>query len=231
MTEEETGGMVRVKICGITNLEDALLATQLGAQALGFIFYSKSPRAIKPEAARQIIAQLPPLVLSVGVFVNEPAAVVLEVAEMVRLDWVQLHGEEPPEYCRFLGRNVLKAIPVQDRNSLVRMQDYQGYVRAFLLDTHKSGQKGGTGETFDWSLAREAKEYGPIVLAGGLQPENVAAAIQEVSPLAVDVASGVEAAPGKKDPMRLQAFFEAVATAGRRETGWPGQGQNNEVPD
>jgi phosphoribosylanthranilate isomerase len=102
---------------------------------------------------------------------------------------------------------------MQDRSSVGRMQDYQGYVRAFLLDTHRSGQKGGTGETFDWSLAREAKEYGPIVLAGGLQPENVAAAIQEVSPLAVDVASGVEAAPGKKDPVRLRAFFEAVAAA------------------
>ena len=203
--------MIHVKICGITNLEDAQLAAELGAQALGFIFYPKSPRAITPAAARQIIAQLPPLVLSVGVFVNEPAALVMEVAEMVRLDWVQLHGEEPPDYCRFLSRNVLKAIPVKDRSSLERMKQYQGCVRAFLLDTHKSGQKGGTGESFDWSLARQAKEYGSIVLAGGLNPENVAAAIREVSPLAVDVASGVEAAPGKKDHARLRAFFQAVA--------------------
>ena len=134
--------MMRVKICGITNLEDALLAAELGAQALGFIFYPKSPRSIKPEAARQIIAQLPPLVLSVGVFVNEAAALVLEVAEMVRLDWVQLHGEEPPEYCRFLYRNVMKAIRVQDQSSLEQMQRYQGSVRAFLLDTHTSGPKG-----------------------------------------------------------------------------------------
>jgi phosphoribosylanthranilate isomerase len=209
------GGMTRIKICGITNLEDARLAAELGAQALGFIFYPKSPRSIKPEAARQIIAQLPPLVLSVGVFVNEAAALVLEVAEMVRLDWVQLHGEEPPEYCRFLYRNVMKAIRVQDQSSLEQMQRYQGSVRAFLLDTQTSGQKGGTGESFDWSLARQAREYGPVVLAGGLRPENVAAAIQEASPLAVDVASGVEASPGKKDPARLRAFFQAVAAAGR----------------
>jgi phosphoribosylanthranilate isomerase len=209
------GGMTRIKICGITNLEDARLAAELGAQALGFIFYPKSPRSIKPEAARQIIAQLPPLVLSVGVFVNEAAALVLEVAEMVRLDWVQLHGEEPPEYCRFLYRNVMKAIRVQDQSSLEQMQRYQGSVRAFLLDTHTSGQKGGTGESFDWSLAKQAQEYGPVVLAGGLRPENVATAIQEASPWAVDVASGVEAAPGKKDPARLRAFFQAVAAAGR----------------
>ncbi len=173
-------GTTRIKICGITNLEDARLAAELGAQALGFIFYPKSPRSHQaPEAARQIIAQLPPLVLSVGVFVNEAAALVLEVAEMVRLDWVQLHGEEPPEYCRFLYRNVMKAIRVQDRSSLDRMKLYQGSVRAFLLDTHKSGQEGGTGESFDWSLARQAQEYGPIVLAGGLKPENVATAIRE----------------------------------------------------
>jgi phosphoribosylanthranilate isomerase len=223
--------MMQVKICGITNLADALTAAELGAQALGFIFYPKSPRAITPASARQIIAQLPPLVLSVGVFVNEPAAMVMEVAEMVRLDWVQLHGEESPEYCRFLSRNVLKAIPVKDRSSLDRMKPYQGCVRAFLLDTHKSGQKGGTGESFDWSLAREAREYGPIVLAGGLNPENVAAAIQEVSPLAVDVASGVEAAPGRKDHARLRAFFQAVRTAERQNKGWPGPGRTDNNQD
>lgn len=216
---------MRVKICGITNLEDALLAADLGAQTIGFIFYAKSPRSIKPAAARQIIAQLPPLVLSVGVFVNEAAALVLEVAETARLDWVQLHGEEPPEYCRFLSRNVIKAIRVKDESSLAQMSAYQGAVRAFLLDTHKTGQQGGTGESFDWSLARQAREFGPVVLAGGLQPENVAEAIREANPAAVDVASGVEAAPGKKDPARLRAFFQAV-NASRRETGqWPGEGQ------
>jgi phosphoribosylanthranilate isomerase len=222
------GEMTRIKICGITNLEDARLAAELGANALGFIFYAKSPRSIKPEAARQIIAQLPPLVLSVGVFVNEAAALVLEVAEMVRLDWVQLHGEEPPEYCRFLYRNVMKAIRVKDQSSLAQMAAYKGSVRAFLLDTHKSGQQGGTGESFDWSLARQAQEYGPVVLAGGLQPENVGIAIRGASPQAVDVASGVEASPGKKDHEKLQAFFEAVTAAGREEKGWPGRGQKTE---
>jgi phosphoribosylanthranilate isomerase len=223
--------MTRIKICGITSLEDALLAAELGAQALGFIFYPKSPRAITPLAARQIIAQLPPLVLSVGVFVNEAAAMVMEIAEMVRLDWVQLHGDEPPEYCRYLSRNVLKAIAVKDRSSLDRMKQYQGCVRAFLLDTHKEGQKGGTGESFDWSLARQAKENGSLVLAGGLNPENVAAAIREVSPLAVDVASGVEAAPGRKDHNRLRAFFKAVASADRLDKGWPTQGRNKNNQD
>jgi phosphoribosylanthranilate isomerase len=118
----------------------------------------------------------------------------------------------------------MKAIRVQDQSSLEQMQRYQGSVRAFLLDTHTSGQKGGTGESFNWSLARQAQEYGPIVLAGGLQPENVAAAIREASPLAVDVASGVEASPGKKDPAKLRAFFQAVAAAGREEQRWPGPG-------
>jgi phosphoribosylanthranilate isomerase len=213
---------MRVKICGITNLEDALLATSLGANALGFIFYPKSPRAVTPDAARQIIAQLPPLVLSVGVFVNEDAALVLEVAEMVRLDWLQLHGEEPPEYCRHLNRNVLKAIRVRDRESLAQMQPYQGLVRAFLLDTYTSGQHGGTGQSFDWTLAREAQAYGPVVLAGGLRPDNVAAAIKAASPAAVDVASGVEATPGRKDPEKLRAFFQALEPEGHR---WPGLGQ------
>ncbi|MGQ9920115.1 MAG: phosphoribosylanthranilate isomerase [Desulfobacca sp.] len=215
--------MMRIKICGITSLEDALLAAHLGADALGFIFYPKSPRAVTPEVARQIIARLPPLVLSVGVFVNEDAALVLEVAEMVRLDWLQLHGEEPPDYCRYLNRNVLKAIRVRDRESLVQMQPYQGSVRAFLLDTYSSGQHGGTGQSFDWTLAREAQAYGPVVLAGGLRPDNVAAALRAAAPQAVDVASGVEAAPGRKDPEKLRAFFGAAqALEGHR---WPGLGQ------
>lgn len=207
--------MTGIKICGITNLEDARLAADLGARALGFIFYPKSPRAVTPDTARQIIAGLPPLVLSVGVFVNEPAAMVLEVAEMVRLDWLQLHGEEPPDYCRYLNRNVMKAIRVRSRQSLEQMQPYQGIVRAFLLDSHKAGQRGGTGESFDWSLARAARQYGQIVLAGGLTPDNVAGAIREAAPGGVDVASGVEARPGKKDHVRLRAFFQAVAQADR----------------
>jgi phosphoribosylanthranilate isomerase len=205
--------MVRIKICGITNLEDALLAADLGAHALGFIFYAKSPRCVAPEAAREIIRQLPPLVVSVGVFVDEEAARVRDLAARVGLDWVQLHGTETPEYCRSLGRRVLKGFRIQDENSLKALPAYRGAVQAFLLDTYQQGRTGGTGEAFDWDLARQAQRYGPIVLAGGLTAANVALAIKTAQPQAVDVASGVEAAPGKKDPEKLRAFFRAVVSS------------------
>lgn len=206
----KSNNMVRIKICGITNLEDALLAAELGTQALGFIFYPPSPRSVTPDAARNIIAQLPPLVLSVGVFVNEEAAMVRELAAAVGLDWVQLHGRESPEYCRSLRRRVIKGFRLKDADSLTALMDYRGAAQAFLLDTFKPGQAGGTGQVFDWRLAREARAYGPIILAGGLTPENVSQAIATAQPLAVDVASGVEASPGKKDPEKLRAFFTAV---------------------
>ena len=205
--------MVRIKICGITNLEDALLAADLGADALGFIFYPPSPRSVEQDAARAIIAQLPPLVTTVGVFVDEDAATVKELAARVGLDWLQLHGQETPEYCRSLGRRAIKAFRIRDVNSLAGLAAYQGVVQALLLDTYKKGQVGGTGETFNWDLAREAKKYGPIILAGGLTAANVAQAIAFVQPQAVDLASGVEAAPGKKDPEKLRAFFKAVNSA------------------
>jgi phosphoribosylanthranilate isomerase len=205
--------MVRVKICGMTNLEDALLAAELGADALGFIFYAKSPRYVAPETARAIIAQLPPFVAAVGVFVDEAATVVQELAARAGLDWVQLHGQESPDYCRSLGRKVIKAFRIQDEGSLSRLADYRGAAQALLLDTYKKGQVGGTGETFDWHLARQAKQYGPIILAGGLTSENVAQAIATAQPAAVDAASGTEAAPGKKDPAKLRAFFEAAVSS------------------
>lgn len=205
--------MIRIKICGITNLEDALLAAGLGANALGFIFYAKSPRSVAPEAAREIIRQLPPFIVSIGVFVNEEAATVRDLAARVGLDWIQPHGSESPEYCRSLGRRVMKAFRIQDENSLKDLEAFRGSVQAFLLDTYKKGQVGGTGETFDWELARKAQSYGPIVLAGGLSAANVAQAIAAARPQAVDVASGVEAAPGKKDPEKLRAFFKAVASS------------------
>lgn len=210
----EIKAMIRIKICGITNLEDALLAAALGAQALGFIFYPKSPRAVSPEAARDIIRGLPPFVLAVGVFVDAEASSVREIAERVGLDWVQLHGRESPQYCRALGRRVVKGFRIQDANSLAALPAYRGAVQAFLLDTYKPGTPGGTGETFDWDLARRAGEYGPIILAGGLNAGNVAAAIRAAQPQAVDVASGVEAAPGKKDPEKLRSFFEAIKIVG-----------------
>jgi phosphoribosylanthranilate isomerase len=202
--------MVRIKICGITNLADAELAASLGAHALGFIFYAKSPRSVRPDAAREIIRNLPPLVMSVGVFVDEAAEVVREIAATAGLDWVQLHGQEPPDYCRALQRRVIKGFRIKDAGSLSVLPTYRGSVQAFLLDTYKAGTAGGTGETFDWGLARQAKELGPVILAGGLNPGNVAQAIQEVQPAAVDVASGVEATPGKKDPEKLRKFFEAA---------------------
>jgi phosphoribosylanthranilate isomerase len=205
--------MVRIKICGITNLEDALLAASLGAHALGFIFYPPSPRSVAPEAAREIISQLPPLVLTVGVFVDEEAAKVREMAAAVGLDWLQLHGQESPEYCRSLGRRVIKAFRIQDEASLAHLAAYRGAAQAFLLDAYRPGRMGGTGETFDWRVAREAQKYGPIILAGGLTPENVNQAIKMAAPQAVDVSSGAETAPGKKDPAKLRAFFAAVRGA------------------
>jgi phosphoribosylanthranilate isomerase len=204
--------MVRIKICGITNLEDALLAAELGADALGFIFYPQSPRYVAPETAREIIAQLPPFVAAVGVFVDEAAAVVEGLAVRAGLDWVQLHGQESPDYCRNLGRKVIKAFRIQDEDSLRLLGDYRGAAQALLLDTYKKGQVGGTGEVFDWHLARKAKQYGALILAGGLNPGNVAMAIATALPAAVDAASGTEAAPGKKDPAKLRAFIKAVSS-------------------
>jgi len=186
-----------------------LLAAALGAHALGFIFYPKSPRYVAPGEARAIIAQLPPFVLSVGVFVDESAAAVRELATL-GLDWVQLHGRETPDYCRSLGRRVIKGFRVVGPETLKHLADFQGAVQAFLLDTYKPGTTGGTGETFDWSLARQAQGYGPIILAGGLSSENVTQAVAIARPQAVDVSSGVEAAPGKKDPEKLKAFFAAL---------------------
>jgi len=202
--------MVHIKICGITNLEDALLAAQFGAHALGFIFHPKSPRYVAPGAARAIIAHLPPFVLSVGVFVDEEAQEVRDLAARVGLDWLQLHGSEPPDYCRSLGRRVIKAFRIKDEAFLAALAPYQEACQAFLLDTYKKDRIGGTGETFDWHLAREAQKYGPIILAGGLTPANVARAVAVAQPQAVDVASGVEAAPGKKDPEKLKAFFASL---------------------
>ena len=199
--------MVKIKICGITNLEDALLAAELGADALGFIFYPKSPRKVAPETAREIIAQLPPFVASVGVFVDEAAAVVQELAAKVRLDWVQLHGQESPEYCRNLGRRVIKGFRIQDENSLRELAPYRDAVQAFLLDTYKKGQVGGTGEVFDWHLAREAKKFGRIILAGGLTPENVSQAIAIAGPAGRGRGQRHRSRAGKERPGQAPGVF------------------------
>lgn len=202
--------MVRVKICGIKTWAEARAALEAGAHALGFVF-APSPRRIHPETAREIITKLPPLVTTVGVFVNEPRYSLLEIASFCRLDVLQLHGEEPPEYCRGISQRLIKAIRVRDINSLELIPQYR--VDAFLLDAFVPGRAGGTGHTFNWEIARRAKELGPpIILAGGLTPENVAEAIRQVRPYAVDVSSGVET-NGQKDPVKIARFMEAVARA------------------
>ena len=200
----------RIKICGITNLADARLAVELGADALGFIFYRPSQRSVTASLAAEICAALPPFVAKVGVFVNESAAVIQQTLTDCRLDGVQLHGEELPGFCRQFPVKVIKAIRVRDANSLKSAAEYD--VDALLLDTYTVDQRGGTGQAFDWALARQAKTVVrvPIILSGGLTPENVGAAIRQVAPFAVDVASGVESAPGQKDPEKLHKFFEAV---------------------
>lgn len=198
--------MTRVKICGITSLEDALTAVEAGADALGFVFYQESPRHIFPEQAARIISQLPPFVQAVGLFVNEEAGVVNEVADLCRLDLVQLHGDEPADSCGQIRRRVLKAFRVRSLTCLDLIRDYP--VAGYLLDTFSPSFYGGTGLSFNWEIAAEAvKRHQRIILAGGLTPDNVAEAIRQVRPWAVDVSSGVEAAPGKKDADKVRRFI------------------------
>jgi len=206
--------MVRVKICGITNVEDALLACELGAAAIGLNFYEKSPRCISPFMASKIIGKLPPFVASVGVFVNWQSAPVTSLAKALGLAAGQLHGDEPPKLVSEIAKkvSVIKALRAGKEGSLPPFSSYRG-ATAFLVDAPHSGQYGGTGHTTDWTLAQTAAKSHRILLAGGLTPDNVADAILVVRPYAVDVTSGVEAKPGKKDPAKLRAFFEAVTRA------------------
>jgi phosphoribosylanthranilate isomerase len=199
----------RVKICGITNAEDALMAVEAGADALGFIFYPKSPRYITPEEARLIKTKLPPFVATVGVFVDEDAGRVMEIAREAGLGAVQLHGHETPAYCTQMGISVIKALRVRDEGDIRTLARYE--VSAFLLDTYKEGQMGGTGEVFDWDLALKAKQgKTPIILSGGLNPDNVAKAVEKVRPYAVDVSSGVEVKPGVKNRDKVRDFIKNV---------------------
>jgi len=195
---------VRVKICGITRAEDALAAARLGADALGFNFWPASKRFVPPAAARAIVARLPPFVVPVGVFVDQPEEEILAIVRETGVRVLQLHGGEPPEFCARLPLPVVKAIRVDAVKSLSAFASYE--VAAFLLDTPSRGF-GGSGQPFDWSLAEGVSEIAPVILAGGLTPENVAQAIRAVRPYAVDVASGVESAPGVKDLARLARFI------------------------
>ena len=201
--------MTRIKICGITNIDDALMAIDAGADALCFNFVPNTPRYLKDtKAAAEIIKQLPPFVTTVGLFVNAAPEVILSTTDECYLDTLQLHGEESPQFCRALNRRIIKAVRVKNESSVSRLSDY--CVSGYLLDTYVKGAMGGTGVAFDWRLALKAKQSGQIILAGGLNPDNVAAAVQQVLPYGVDVSSGVETRPGRKDSAKVQAFIQTV---------------------
>jgi phosphoribosylanthranilate isomerase len=214
--------MVQIKICGITNIEDALAAAEAGADALGFVFHPASPRFLTPAQAQAIIESLPPALCTVGVFVNLPAAEVLQIAEMCELDFIQLHGSESREYCRrFPRERLVKALSVRSEEEFASAAGCP--VRAFLVDAHDPVRFGGTGRTCDWNLAGKLAARHPLILAGGLNADNLGAALETVRPLAVDVSSGVETSPGKKDHDKVRAVivaarqYDASAMPGVRE--------------
>jgi phosphoribosylanthranilate isomerase len=205
---------VRVKICGITRWDDALAAVEAGADALGFVFCEASPRCVTVSVAARIVEGLPPFVAKVGLFVNAPEAQIRRVAGACGLDTLQLHGEEPPEFCQRFTVKWIKAFRMRDESSLQALSAYRA--AAWLLDSYVPGKAGGTGERFNWDLARRAAQICPrVILAGGLTPENVAEAVRRVRPYAVDVSSGVEREPGIKDEQKVRAFIEAAKSAGK----------------
>lgn len=197
--------MVRVKICGITNVEDALYAAEAGADALGFVFYEKSPRYVNPQTAGEIIQALPPFITTVGLFVDATASEVRDAVFESKVGLLQFHGSEEPEYCRSFGLDYIKVFRVKDRDSLKDMGNYAA--AAYLLDAYSDTEYGGTGKTFDWDAAAYAKRFGRVIVAGGLRPDNVADAVARVNPYAVDVSSGVEAAKGIKDKGAVKMFI------------------------
>ena len=207
------GGRLLVKICGIRSLEDARFAAASGADAVGFVFWYMSPRRVDPEQAAAITAQLPDQVLRVGVFVDAPRDEIERVSQLVGLDLLQLHGEEPPEALEGLSRPALKAVRVGPRFTAEEALRYSKTAQGIVVDTRLPGQTlmpGGTGVPFDWSLVANLAEQVPfLMLAGGLSPTNVAQAVRAVRPDAVDVSSGVERMPGRKDPAQVKAFIEA----------------------
>ena len=197
--------MIPTKICGITNLDDANVAVENGASAIGFIFYEKSPRTISINNAKSISKHLPKTIARVGVFVNHEKDFINEAISEVPLDMIQLHSDETPDFCNQFDVPILKALRIKNEASLSIMDQYD--VAVFLLDTFSNDQYGGTGETFDWSVLNR-KFKTPIILSGGLNPENILDAIDAVNPSAVDVNSGVESSPGKKDFNKLKSLFK-----------------------
>ena len=197
----------------MTQLKDALFAVEQGVDAVGFIFYKKSPRAVTMKTVREIIKKLPPLVETVGVFANESAERVNKIADYCGLDLVQLHGEESPAFCRKIHRRVIKAFRVKDLQSIKQLEKFP--VSGFLLDTFSDDLHGGTGKTFDWNLALPAKKMGPVILAGGLTPRNIRQAVRQVRPYGVDVCSGVEKSSGIKDLEKVRAFLKNIRSGSK----------------
>jgi len=195
----------------MTCAEDAIAAAEMGADALGFVFYDKSPRAVTAEQARSIIEQLPPFVSTVALFVNEQRSTIQEICDYCAIDWIQLHGDEEPTDCVYPGYRVLRALRIKNRNSLKMIADYPEL--PLLLDAWSPGCYGGTGDIFNWELAADVSRNRPILLAGGLSPYNVADAVRQVRPWGVDVSSGVESTPGIKDHEKIAAFIEKVHLA------------------
>jgi phosphoribosylanthranilate isomerase len=206
---------MRIKICGITNVEDALAAVDYGADALGFVLFRESPRYVPPETVKGITSLLPPFVTTIGVFVNEQPQKIKEIMQYAGIDVLQLHGDEDPAaMCDIWGR-VIRAIRVRDLTDLKPLEAWNK-VSAFLLDTYSPGRFGGTGQIFNWDIAVEAKRFGHIILSGGLNPENVERAVKRVSPYAVDVSSGIEEKKGKKDLKKMRLFIERATKALRK---------------
>jgi len=201
--------MIRVKICGITNIGDAYWAAESGADALGFIFYPKSQRVIAPERTREILQKIPGSIGRVGVFVNQEIQAVKEIVSFCGLHLIQLHGDESPQYCaQFPRSSLIKTIFQCAEEEIQELEHYA--VRAILVDAHEPGRYGGTGKNSDWALALKVKKNHPLILAGGLNKENIKRAIEIVRPCAVDINSGVETSPGKKDPYKIREIVEIV---------------------
>ena len=210
--------MVEIKICGITNVSDARITAECGADALGFIFYPKSQRYVVPAKAKEIIQKLPSEIIKVGVFINHEIQEVREIAQFCGLNLIQLHGDESPEYCaQFPLSSLIKAVSCQTEEEIRELRNYP--VAAILMDGRDPGRYGGTGKKSDWRLAIKVKETHPLILAGGLNKENIRKAIETVRPQAVDVNSGVEISPGKKDPRKITEIVRIVREIDQMITG------------
>lgn len=198
----------KIKICGITNLEDARAAVDSGADALGFIFYKDSKRYVEPEVVKNIISELPPFITTVGVFVNHSLSEILSIKELTGINVAQLHGDETPEFCNSIPFGSIKVIRVKNKSDFIQVAHYPD--QAILFDTYSDEEYGGTGRSFDWAVLKDLPINTNIILSGGLNSENVVEAVKIVGPYAVDTSSGVEAEPGKKDHKKIQEFIEAI---------------------